>query len=98
MSRDFPCIYYENQRCKKYSDENINSWCVLGPCADRIETNADRIRAMSDEEMARFLDRVQEEECSALHEVRQDGTLKFASLRNGWLAWLQQPAEEVDHV
>lgn len=60
-------------------------------------TNADRIRAMSDDEMADFLDRVQEEECNALHEVRQDGTHKFASLRNGWLAWLQQPAEEVDH-
>jgi len=64
---------------------------------DRPKTNADRIRAMSDEELAEFLDGVQEEECKAIHEVRKDGTFKFESLRGGWLAWLQQPAEEGEH-
>ncbi len=56
-------------------------------------TNADHIRAMSDEELAAFLDGVQEEECKAIHEVREDGTFKFESLREGWLAWLQEAAE-----
>lgn len=67
-------------------------------CENKVVTNADRIRAMSDEEIADFLDGVQEEECKALHEVRQDGTLRFESLRDGWLAWLQQPAEQALHL
>lgn len=40
-------------------------------------TNADRIRAMSDEEMAQFI--------FELYEY---------PLENGYLKWLQQPAEE----
>ena len=74
-----PCPGYD--KCKEYKPDYM--------------TNADRIRSMSDEELADFLDEVQEEECNALHEVRQDGTLKFMSLRNGWLEWLKQPVEAV---
>ena len=68
------------------------------PCDTIVPmTNADRIRAMSDEELADFMDGVQREECETIHEVKQDGTFRFESLRNGWLLWLNQPAEEVDH-
>lgn len=44
-------------------------------------TNADRIRAMSDEELA--------------HELRTHGFALAACSEKAWLEWLQQPAEEV---
>lgn len=53
MSRLYPCVYCtEDGYCKKYSDEEVTSWCVQGPCKDERPSNADRIRAMSDEELA----------------------------------------------
>ena len=53
------------------------------------ETNADRIRAMSDEELADFLDEC--ERCG-YHDYSIART-KEGYLMN-MLAWLQQPAEE----
>ena len=55
MSREYPCIYYDNQRCKLFSDDECESWCVLGPCSHEAPSNADRIRAMDDAELAAFL-------------------------------------------
>ena len=55
-------------------------------------TNADRIRAMTDEELAEFLDDVQYREW----EYRQENPREkgyFQSCVEGWLNWLQQPAE-----
>lgn len=46
-------------------------------------TNADRIRAMTDEELAKFL--------AVTAGDKIGGMAKF------WLEWLQQPAEEDDH-
>lgn len=57
---------------------------------DVFVTNADRIRAMSDEELAKWL-------CEFDAEVFAAGVLKYgAPLMNERerLAWLQQPAEE----
>ena len=56
------------------------------------KTNADRIRAMTDEELAEFLDDVQYREW----EYRQENSREkgyFQSCVEGWLNWLQQPAE-----
>ena len=64
--------------------------------AEGIITNADCIRAMSDELLAEFLDTTQKMECEAFHAINSDGTLRFESLKNGWLEWLQQPAEGVE--
>ena len=47
-------------------------------------TNADRIRAMRDEELAKFL--------AVTAGDKIGGMAKF------WLEWLQQPAEEDDHA
>ena len=56
MSKLYPCIYYtEDGHCEKYSDDEVTSWCVLGPCEYETPSNADRIRRMSDEELAEFL-------------------------------------------
>ena len=45
------------------------------------KTNADRIRAMSDEELARWLEYEGGGACAEMC---------------GWLNWLQQPAEDID--
>lgn len=55
MSREYPCVYYENRRCLKYSDDEAISFCVEGPCSDETPSNADHIRIMSDEELAQFI-------------------------------------------
>lgn len=59
-------------------------------------TNADYIRDMNDEELARFLDEVQRQECEALHEMSPDGSLKFNSRQYGWLLWLQAEERTLD--
>lgn len=63
-----------------------------GECGHKAPlTNADRIRAMSDEELAEFLFNGDVEYC---HEgLCKDGeTCRICCLK-----WLQQPAEEDDH-
>lgn len=80
MSREYPCVYFEKDGvCRKFSDDTILSYCVMGPCPEETLSNADRIRAMSDEELAKWLEY---EGGGACAEVC------------GWLGWLQQPAKE----
>ena len=56
MSMEYPCIYFEKDgKCRKFSDNTAVSYCVMGPCPEQKSSNADRIRAMSDEELAEFL-------------------------------------------
>jgi hypothetical protein len=56
MSRLYPCVYCtEDGYCKKYSDNEVTSWCVQSPCKDEKPSNADRIRSMTDEELAYFM-------------------------------------------
>ena len=79
MSLEYPCVYYKpGGLCEKYSTDGITSYCVQGPCPDQSLSNSDRIRAMSDEELAPLL-------CFEgwqMSEVQE------------CLEWLQQPAEE----
>ena len=55
MSREYPCVYYKDQKCEKFAEPGYVSWCVMGPCSHETPSNADRIRAMSDEELADYL-------------------------------------------
>lgn len=56
MSVEYPCIYFEKDGvCRKFSNDSTTSYCVMGPCPEQKLSNADRIRVMSDEEMAREL-------------------------------------------
>ena len=52
-------------------------------------TNFERIKNMSDEELAEFLDETQRMECEAIHELNKDGSWKFVSAKTGWLIWLK---------
>lgn len=93
MSKECACVYFDNGKCKKFSDAEVTSWCVEGPCKDRTPSNADRIRAMSDEELAEFI-------CGIFDDDDDDICGKFI---NGWFIpcydqysikeWLQQPVE-----
>lgn len=60
-------------------------------------TNGDRIRSMTDEELAEFLNRVQEFPCEAccgnLQWCRRNNAPEPICQRH-YLDWLQQPAEE----
>lgn len=86
MSRLYPCIYCtEDLHCTKYTDDNYESWCVLGPCKDEKPSNADKIRAMSDEELADIL------KCVPDYTDCPHGA---DDCRKCILDWLRQEAEE----
>ena len=62
-------------------------------------TNADRIRAMSDEELATFISEIADE-CERNTECNQHcyGCDIEYCVRESCLKWLQQPVEEADHA
>ena len=50
------CIYRtRSDLCMKFTTDQSISFCVGKKCKDRKESNADRIRSMTDEELAVFL-------------------------------------------
>ena len=81
--------------CRAWANECIackGTGTILVP-----ETNADRIRRMSDEELAGFLDRVHADPCSSccgnLCWCRRNNALEPVCPKH-FLEWLRQPAEE----
>lgn len=89
MSMEYPCVYFEkNGRCRKFSDDTAVSYCVMGPCPEQTLSNADRLRAMSDEELAEYLCGLTYC-CECEHRDTCNG-------EDGYLKWLKQPAEEGD--
>ena len=80
MSNKYPCVYYDNGKCQKFSDEKYNSWCDFDQCEFITPSNADHIRSMTDEELAEFLCRI---------DVRKG----FTDMTR-WSEWLKQPYKE----
>lgn len=80
MSLEYPCVYYKDGLCRRDPDDV--DVCVLGPCTDETPSNGDRVRQMSDEQLAEFL-----ADWAETHYAWQTdpGT-------TGW--WLEQPEEE----
>lgn len=85
MSKEYPCVYYDNEKCKKFEEPGYVSWCVLGPCSHETPSNADHIRSMTDEELGMFLGEWAERPLA----WKCDGTGEC-------LAWLQQPYKDGD--
>ena len=56
-------------------------------------TNAQKIRSMSDEELAELLDH-ETDSCAPTGDCEK----MSRDCKACWLEWLQQPAEEADHV
>lgn len=57
-------------------------------CAEKIITNADRIRSMSDVELAKYLLSISTAECPF------DWDCKVSTCLECWNNWLERPAEE----
>lgn len=100
MSMEYPCVYFEKDgKCRKFSDDTAISYCVMGPCPEQKLSNADRIRASSDEHLALFFKELMFNDfkpaCkkstffSAEHKPECDEDCVSCILR-----LLQQPAEE----
>ena len=99
MSAEYPCIYFEKDgKCRKFSDDTYISYCVMGPCPEQKLSNADRIRAMSDEELAIWLAEWSfcADACPAsTNEIEEAiGYHCPSNCKEQALTWLQQPAEE----
>ena len=85
MSMEYPCVYFEKDgKCRKFSDDTAISYCVMGPCPEQKLSNADRIRAMSDEELAYQFGA----QCPKGRKRECDKRCSQC-----WLEWLQQPCE-----
>ena len=79
-----------NCACDPVCDHNWNGWETCGNWIQKPEkppTNADRIRAMSDKELARFLAEVEYRRSAA------GGGAIWKGMAHA-LEWLQQPPEE----
>lgn len=95
MSRLYPCVYCtEDGYCKKYSDEQVISWCVQSPCKDEKPSNADRIRSMSDEELANELAVIADCSCCIHRNKMNDCSLVDYSCQNQWLDWLREETND----
>ena len=98
MSIEYPCVHWNEGKCKKFSDDKATSWCVESPCKEQTPSNADCIRAMSDEELAEwFSDFWDCNDCSE-HERLSDVPLLREEpcdqkCKEHCLEWLKQPAE-----
>ena len=94
MSMEYPCIYFEKDgKCRKLSSDIDFQYCVMGPCPEQKLSNADRIRDMSDEELAEFLAEEQYRIANVVFQAAGYGLEKQAIYARR-LDWLQQPAEE----
>lgn len=59
-----------------------------------VPTNADRIRAMSDEELAEFLSSELKEPCDCCQLAVFDGACTETLCDDAMMKWLQQPIDE----
>ena len=97
MRSEYPCIYFvKDGKCRKFSDDTVISYCVMGPCSEQKLSNADRIRDMSDEELAEFISRIEIGDFGP----QVYGKTFWDSCKGQYecddcrLWWPQQPAEE----
>lgn len=74
-------------RCQMHHGYNVDE-CNHTDCPYRTEnmTNADRIRAMSDEELAEYI--------AGIIDDANSGSVIYSNRKEEWLEWLKQPAEE----
>lgn len=101
MSLEFPCIYFDKDgKCRKFSSDVDYQYCVMGPCPEQKLSNADRIRDMSDEELASEMN---QRSISTICDIVCQGDCKAIATLNKTsgevckeiiMKWLQQPAEE----
>lgn len=93
MSRWYSCVYCTHDlHCTKYAEPGYESWCVLGPCTAETPSNADRIRAMTDEELAEFM-KPYDSGCPRWGGKEPIPCSQRSNCRDCWLDWLKAPVE-----
>lgn len=94
MLKDIKCPLCKNQKScaiMGISDYAVEKCGMFNPIEKPIRTNADKIRSMSDEEMAEFICKTQYREgdvCPPTHECAVD-----KSCEKCWLDWLRKEAK-----
>lgn len=78
--------------CQLFSSDGVFSYCVEGPCDYEANTNADKIRSMSDEELAKFL--VGGTGCVCKLCPLEGPYCEGVMCEETTLKWLKQPMEE----
>ena len=89
------CTYCTDDfHCEKFTDEKYTSWCYGKdyPCKDRRISNADRIRAMTDEELAEWFHRIQYD-VSDYYCGGHSCEPTLPTGKESWLGWLKQEAK-----
>lgn len=99
MMSEIACVYNDGLWCKKFSTEEKTSHCCMrfdDPCPHQTPSNADRIRAMSDEELAELLADETHRIAKPVFDYFGYGIEKQIVYARR-LEWLQQPAGGADH-
>lgn len=104
MSREFPCVYELDGKCKRYEEVGVMSWCSGDlKCGGRKPSRGDTIRAMSDLELAMHLVRMVDgcgelrycrdlEKCG--EDLNADREIPLERCAGCMLKWLQAAEEE----
>ena len=94
MSKKYPCVHFEKGLCKLFTDDTTISYCLRSPCKQQQLSNADRIRAMSDKEMAKFLANIAVGEACVFFCENPKRTVVCWECKRCIAEWLKQPAED----
>ena len=87
------CKFEHDGYCCNCGSPHFKAYCQPVDCGFSVPlTNADRIRSMSDEEMAEFISSIPM--CVGKDE---DLNCEIDVCKECFLKWLRQPAEEDDH-
>ena len=90
MNIDCSCVYFRKAECTHYKHPEKECWFLVnGKCNPKRKTNADRIRAMSDEDLAWEL-MIWRIETEAKHHGVESN---YPNTKTTILEWLKQPAE-----
>ena len=102
---DTNCGYVDEVAAEVLADHLIANGVTVQECKlGAKKTNADRIRSMSDEELAEFLTYINPTNCKDCAfsngwrcQPDRDDYSDFEKCKEGRRRWLQQPAEENDY-
>ena len=95
------CVYRtKDGECDLYSEGGkFHAWCDFENCNEKHQSNADRIRSMTDKDMAMFLRSLTE--CVRCPAWDRDGEYDMRPCYTGkqscsymWLSWLKERAKD----
>ena len=89
------CVYRtKDDECDLWTDNNHTSWCDFENCDDKHPSNAERLRAMTDEELAKFLRNMRRRwTCLPGYKGCYSAT---KTCEECWLDWLIQEVQDED--